>query len=160
MKRTRNSIITHFICLWPLTLVDMAKHFRPTDFDSHPPDVYGSVTARSQRDGFLSPEQCATVGSLETTASSGKYMPLLFDTPGDDSNEYDYIPCEKASSPGGVCPPVPPSGNVFQPTGSSSVAGTSLSGSRGGGRGSSFRGGEQKITQTPFTKTTLLLTRT
>ena len=101
----------------------MSKH--PAVFDSHPPEVYGSVTD-SQRGGL--PAQKETIAE----SPSSTYMPLHSD--GCESpNEYDIIPGEEQKT---------------EELGHSNIAHGGQRENRGhvgGGLGSSFRGGEKKM---------------
>ena len=98
----------------------MSKH--PAVFDSHPPEVYGSVTD-SQRGGL--PAQKETIAE----SPNSTYMPLQSDEC-EEPNEYDIIPGEEHKS---------------EELGHSNIAHGGQRESRSHGLGSSFRGGEKKM---------------
>lgn len=94
-------------------------------FDSHPPEVYGSVT-ESQRGGLSAQKE------VIAESPGSNYMPLGSDREG--SNEYDIIPGEESRVT-----------HSYTPHGDKGEKEIPNRGHVGGGLGSSFRGGEKKL---------------
>ena len=86
---------------------------QPAVFDSHPPELYGSVGGPSERGGgYLLREEslAAPVGGGDGSGSGtvGAYMSLS-DRGRDPGNEYDYIPGETLNAIRAArLPPLPP----------------------------------------------------
>ena len=112
----------------------MSKNFRAADFDTHPPELYSSVTESQQRGGFLPEKKESLAGSPTERSTDGKYMALRMSTADDPEgdNEYDIIPGE-GLDPG-------PASRARQST-------EKPKNIYYGMPGSSVRGGEQKVTK-------------
>ena len=134
----------------------MSSYCQPTVFDSHPPELYGSVGAdTTQRSGggfSQGKESLAAGGSSPGSVATSAYMALR-DQEREPSNEYDYIPAEVLDSMAAVAPFQPPGAteprkageekmreNEYDDTGSLQPAGPVCAGP-GGGRG------ERKVTK-------------
>ena len=114
----------------------MSKHFAPAEFDTHPPELYGSA---AQRHGHLPVTTESIVGSPET--STAVYTPLRAEDVREGSNEYDYIPAESSHNPATKSNHTPAAPRVKRNTYTDPASGEV------GGVGSSFRGREKKVTR-------------
>lgn len=114
----------------------MSKHFAPAEFDTHPPELYGSA---AQRDAYL-PAVTESLVSSPDTVTNSTYTPLRTDEIGEGSNEYDYIPGESFSRIAAKSQQHASGGGQDLPQNTVPV-----SGEVGEGVGSSMRGKERKL---------------